>query len=159
MYQHLVLLWEVLYSTIYKVMGLFIIGTSFTLLSLLRWCRAGILIDYLSLLWLKDETWLENKKLCLPFWTSEIPYSCCQHGPEVLNTPITTLWNQMLYPNLIFSKVTVSNWDKNRTDIHLSSHFKTFLRSPITPELALDSVHLDPTPCCGSIPQDLREVS
>lgn len=57
----------------------------------------------------------------------KIPCLCCQHGPEVLNMLITTLWNQMSYPNLIFSKFTVSNWDKNHIDVYLSSHFKTSL--------------------------------
>lgn len=110
---------------------------------------------------IKNKTWLENKKLCLPLRISEIPFLCYQHGSEVLNMLITMLWNQRLHPKPIFFKFTVSNWDKDHRDIHLSLHSKLpCFGSMITQGLIEDSLHLDSTTCYGPIiPYDPREVS
>ena len=97
---------------------------------------------------INNKTWLENKKLCLLFRISEIPFLCYQHGSEVLNMLITTLWIQRLHLNPIFSKFTVPNWDKDHTDIYLSLHFYTaLLWQHDNLGLIKDSVHLDSTPC------------
>lgn len=100
---------------------------------------------------IKNKTQLENQNFACCH-ISEILFLCYQHRSEVLNMLITTLQNQRLHPNPVFSKFTVSDWDKDHADIHYLWIFELpCFGSMIIQGLTGDLVHLDSAPCYSPI--------